>query len=132
MDSIRAKFTSQQKQIRPGCKVSGEVSWKVRKLGKRQQKVTVVLYWDTCGRGSTDEEAVEVLKFPVNGRLSGTEKFKIQLPDGPSSFEGRLISLQWHLQAYLGELDSEVPFVLSETGKPVQLPSAEYNGLKGG
>ena len=131
MDKIEVRFDCRPEEVRPGANVSVTVSWQVSELSRKQKKVEVFLCWETSGRGTTDKETVESIEVEVAERLYGSEKVEFTMPVGPRSFEGRLISLQWELQAWLGDLSDKVHFVLSEDGNVVNLPTAEYKGLKG-
>jgi len=134
MDKLELNFNDQSSDIRPGGVLKGEVSWRVEKLAKLSRKeraVEVALGWETSGKGTQDAEQVVVQKIRVEGKVSGVADFELNLPREPWSFEGRLISLKWYVQASLENVVALEDVVLSADGQPVILPQAEYGGLKG-
>jgi hypothetical protein len=59
--------------------------------------VQLYLLWYTEGKGDEDTAIVEQLELAA-GELRGDVRFSVKLPEGPYSFEGRYISLQWALE----------------------------------
>jgi len=79
---------------RPGEKVEGSVSWH---LDADADAVEVRLFWYTAGKGSRDVEVVES-KHVAQPEISGTREFEFNIPRGPYSFSGKLITLAWAIE----------------------------------
>jgi hypothetical protein len=52
------------------------------------------LVWNTTGKGDRDLSIPQTVTFPAPS-LSGSQTTTVQLPWGPYSFSGKLISLIW-------------------------------------
>ncbi len=60
----------------------------------------VVLRYFTEGRGDTNSNDVWVIPVDVDSFGNATERFHIPVPpDGPISYDGRLIRLRWEVRA---------------------------------
>ena len=57
------------------------------------------LGWTTAGKGTIDY-AIEKSIAIENARPSETREVKLQLPEAPYSFSGKLISLVWSLELF--------------------------------
>lgn len=79
----------------PGETVQGTVRWV---LDKAPQKIEVVLFWTTQGKGSTDMGVAAREEWVEPGAF-GEKAFGLSLPHAPLSFSGQLISLDWHIEA---------------------------------
>jgi hypothetical protein len=78
----------------PGERVEGQASWE---LPEAPRALEVRLFWSTSGRGDEDQEVVAVEEVPSPGP-SGWVRFGFDLPPGPYSFSGRLVSLAWAIE----------------------------------
>jgi len=87
LDGGRSAFT-------PGERVEGQASWE---LEKPPRELEVRLFWVTSGRGDTDQSQVAVEPVPSPG-ASGWVRFSFELPPGPYSFSGKLVSLGWAIE----------------------------------
>ena len=103
----------------PGERVEGQVSWE---LPEAPRSLEVRLFWTTSGRGDEDQEIVAVEQVP-SPAASGWLRFSFQLPAGPYSFSGRLVSLGWALElvAPHEEMAASVPIVVGPEGREVRI-----------
>ena len=109
-DDGRAAFT-------PGEVLRGRISWR---LDDSPRRMSLRLFWHTSGRGTTDVRVVDEIVLS-NAAAAGSERFALQLPSGPYSFSGRLISLIWSLELLVdpgGHVERR-DLVVSSTGKEV-------------
>jgi len=85
------------------------------------------LIWVTSGKGTRDVEVVDRLRFDQPGP-GGDREFTFDLPEGPYSFAGTLVSLQWALEMVVepGEDSSRLDLVVSPT--PVEVRLAPVDG----
>lgn len=80
---------------RPGEIVLGSVTWR---LEKEPVGLEIRLFWFTSGKGTRDVEVVDTHRLESPG-TSGSADFALQVPRGPYSFSGRLITLSWAVEA---------------------------------
>lgn len=104
---------------RPGEKLQGRFSWE---LEKPVEGLELRIFWHTQGKGTRDIGMVarQPLASP---HLQGWRDFTYELPDGPWSFSGTLITLSWvaEIVTVPGEQGEHVEFVLSPTGTELHL-----------
>jgi hypothetical protein len=82
----------------------------------------VRLYWRTQGKGTVDLEIVRSVKFQGVGQ-SDRRPFAIELPPGPYSVSGKLISILWGVELVAepkGDSDN-VEILISPTGEELRL-----------
>lgn len=84
-----------QHNYQPNMTVTGEVLWDFK---KKPRSLTLQLVWYTQGRGSKDKRVLEKQKIATSQR--GMEAFQFELPEGPYSFSGKLISLTWAIECF--------------------------------
>lgn len=111
----------------PGETVEGTASWH---LDPPAETVELRLLWYTQGKGDQDVGVVTTLPFPEPA-AKDRRSFSLQLPDGPYSFSGKLISLTWALElvAEPGSRASRVEITVSPTRREILLvPSAAAAG----
>jgi hypothetical protein len=103
----------------PGERVEGQASWE---LPAAPEALEVRLFWATSGRGDADQEVVAVEEVPSPGP-SGWLRFGFQLPPGPYSFSGRLVSLAWGIELVApGEdLAGSVAIVVGPEGREARI-----------
>ncbi len=80
---------------RPGEAARGSVAWL---LEEEAEAVELRLFWFTSGKGTRDVEVVASHRIASPGS-AGTAAFELQVPRGPYSFSGRLITLSWAVEA---------------------------------
>jgi hypothetical protein len=103
----------------PGEVVTGTVSWSLRKEPKQIQ---VRLFWFTRGKGTPDLQ-VALQALIGDSKISGEQSFSLQVPNGPYSFTGNLISIVWGLEAVVeptGQSD-RIEIVCAPAGRSIDL-----------
>jgi len=107
--------------FRPKSKLTGVAEWQ---LDHEVRAVEVRLIWFTQGKGTQDVQIVDRRRWetPV---MMGSERFEFQLPEGPQSFSGTLISLTWALELVIekGKETQRVEFFLSPFDAEIDLRS---------
>lgn len=79
---------------RPGDAVSGRIEWA---FDRPADALELRLFWYTEGRGDRDAGVARSLRIETPGP-TGSQRFELDLPSGPYSFSGRLVSLIWALE----------------------------------
>ena len=103
--------------------VSGTVSWR---FGAPPSKVELRLLWYTEGKGERDLSVVQVVPFEAPG-ADDRRSFKIELPPGPYSVTGRLVSIRWALEAVAevsepgGDRSARTEITVAPEGREVRL-----------
>jgi len=123
MKPITLQLNGNRSAFRPGERIDGIVSWN---LDASLPAIEVRLFWYTRGKGTDNVEIVRTELFD-NPRPSDQRAFSFELPEGPYSFSGTLISLIWGIEAlWEGSADAtRLEFVLSPTQQEVILGTAE-------
>jgi hypothetical protein len=105
----------------PGDEIEGTVRWR---LDPPPQSLEVRLFWYTQGKGDQDVGVVATLPLAGPG-IEDRRSFRFQLPVGPYSFSGKLISLLWAIEAVAepGSASERCEITVSPTGQEVVLPS---------
>lgn len=97
-----------------GAVISGTFSWRRE---DEPRLARVALRYSTEGRGDTDREEAAFIDFPP--LHSGQHRFSLTVPvDGPITYEGDLITLQWEVRGHLDvalrkDPDSAQPLVVT-------------------
>lgn len=114
----------------PGDTLEGDASWH---LEEEPEWVGVRLYWRTEGKGDQDVDVVARERWEAPGADAGSRAFRFELPEGPYSFSGKLITLYWGLElvAEPGGALFHVDLTVSPTGGEIRLGSAEPDGEDG-
>ncbi len=115
--TIDIEIQDNQTSFLPGQTLTGTVRWMCSEPPK---KAALQLIWFTQGKGDEDVGLAEEVKFE-NPYGSDEHPFAFQLPAGPYSFSGRLITLAWALEL---QVDKEVirkEIILSPSGEEVSL-----------
>ena len=108
---------------RPKDFVEGAVLWEMDAPPKRAE---IRLLWFTRGKGT--EDGVTVAEEKLGGPRAGdTRTFKLQLPEAPYSFSGRLISLIWVVELVIapGNHFERIEIVMGPEGREIILPAGE-------
>ena len=119
MSGLNIDITDNQQTFLPGQVLSGTVHWNDQRSAK---DAFLRLLWYTEGRGTEDIGIVESLDLPDT--LSGRYSFEFNLPIGPYSFSGRLISLIWALELQVGKEWLRKEIALSPTGSEILLEAS--------
>ena len=119
MTPFNVEITGGKTRFRPGEKLEGVVRWE---FAKAPESVTVRLSWRTKGKGTEDSSLVETVPFE-RPLASGQQAFHIPLPAGPYSFSGKLISLDWSVEAVAKPAgkSNRINITLSPTGDEILL-----------
>ena len=106
----------------PGQTLAGTVAWE---LPAAPQTVAVRLLWYTSGKGDQDVGVVDAVDLPTPAAAE-RRRFTFQLPEGPHSFSGQLISLQWAVEATADPAGAttRVEIVVAPRGEEKRLPEA--------
>ena len=92
---IAIRLKDDKKEYAPGETLAGTIEWS---LDEAPESIELCLVWFTAGRGTQDISVVE--RQPLNNVHRGGERpFSFTLPPGPPSFEGKLITLRWAVEA---------------------------------
>src|SRR5258706_6277820 len=103
---------------RSGESLEAEAEWE---LDAPVSALELRLCWTTeSGYGS--QEPVVVRTERMEGlEAKGRRKVRLDLPDAPWSFEGKLFSLQWFVEVSSDDhISRKARFVLSPTGAPIR------------
>lgn len=85
------------------------------------ERIEARLIWKTTGKGTTDR-VIAVADTRENPPAAGRWETTLRIPvESPSSYDGRLISIDWIAEANTGVRDdnAERAIVVSPTGKPL-------------
>jgi hypothetical protein len=117
---IRLGLLDNKTDYAPGEEIEGAVLWEFDAAPK---SVELHLVWGTRGKGTADGTIVETISFE-NPKPGDTRTFKLRLPDGPYSMDGKLISIIWALEliAQPGKKSAEVEITVGPSRRPVRLP----------
>lgn len=121
MDSLSIEIQDGANAFLPGEVVTGTASWQLDLLA---QTAELRLFWYTHGKGDQDVGVVSTVSFASPG-LQDRRPFSINLPAGPFSFSGKLISLCWALELVIepGSRASRTEITISPTRMEILLPS---------
>ncbi|HTL59224.1 MAG TPA: hypothetical protein VL361_26360 [Candidatus Limnocylindrales bacterium] len=119
MNELKIDLADARTAYEPGEEVAGSVSWQ---FDKPARDVELRLFWFTRGRGIEDAGVIETIRFEQPLQQE-TRLFRLQLPQAPYSFSGKLISLVWALElvSESGKAVSRQEIVMAPAGKEVQL-----------
>lgn len=122
MNRLTIHMPEDRKAFRPGEEVVGEVAWE---LEKDPESVELRLGWFTRGKGTIDADTVWSVRWD-DARQRDRREFRLQLPDGPYSFSGKLISLIWELELTVrpGDLSERLELVVGPHAAEVVLGDA--------
>lgn len=112
------QLDTHERRLAPGSRVGGVARWTSDEALKQAR---VLALWTTSGKGTRDEGAGAQHDFGPP-RRTDEQRFELRLPEGPLSFEGHLITLEWKLELVLDdEIVAELDFVLSPFDQPIVL-----------
>lgn len=101
-DRLRIDLPGADEPRLPGSTVSGTVEWA---LDRAPEALELRLFWYTEGRGDRDAGVARSLRIASPG-AAGSQPFALDLPSGPYSFSGRLVSLVWALELVVSPGDA--------------------------
>ncbi len=123
MKEIRIDLPTEQRSFRPGETIEGVVSWACDDMPKA---VDVRLLCYTTGKGTQDVMVAEVMQID-DPLASDSRVFSFRAPDGPPSFNGRLVSLTWAIDAVadlkglFADICARTDVVIAPEGKAIGL-----------
>jgi hypothetical protein len=120
MNALTLSFHQDLTRYFPGETLRGTLQWQ---LTKDEKQLNVQLLWYTTGESVRNAHIAEVTTVDNPG-LQGERTFEFTLPEGPHSFEGKLITLNWGVEvtAPRNKQSETKTFTLSPTGEPIKLP----------
>jgi hypothetical protein len=123
MSSLSLQLADARTKYRPGERVEGVAFWELPELPR---SLEVRLYWRTQGKGTVDLEIVRSVTFE-GVALNDRRPFSFDLPTGPYSVSGKLVSIVWgvELVAEPGGKADNVEITISPTGEEVRLDRGE-------
>ncbi len=116
---MNVQLADDRTKYRPGERLEGVAFWE---LGLPPKSVALRLYWRTQGKGTVDLKIVRPGKFD-RPAASDRRPFSIDLPPGPYSVSGKLVSIVWGVELVAepkGE-SGNVEITISPTGEEVRL-----------
>ena len=115
---IRIQLNETKEVYAPGEPIAGSVTWNE----EQASSLEVRLFWYTTGKGDRDVELMAIQEFEVLG-AAGSHKFQFSAPSRPDSFSGKLITLQWAIEAILrpSEVTTLQTLTISRSGKEINL-----------
>lgn len=121
MNGFHIEIADKRTGFAPGETMDGAVSWQ---LETQSTRAYLRLFWFTRGKGNEDMEVVSEILFD-NPRASETRLFTLTLPESPYSFNGKLVSVAWALEAGAEGVDAAFrqEIVIAPSGQPVRLIS---------
>jgi len=120
MDELIIQIEDEQTAFLPEQTVRGQVRWS-RPVPPK--KASLQLFWYTQGKGDEDTGLVEKIRFEAPQAID-KQRFEFQLPVGPYSFSGRLISLTWALELHVDKEFLRRELVVSPHGSEILLKGA--------
>ncbi|NOZ94806.1 MAG: hypothetical protein GXP47_08730 [Acidobacteria bacterium] len=122
MGELRIELAGGRSWARPGAVLSGTVRWE---LDEPPGRLELRLLWYTEGRGSRDVGVVRREGFEAP-ESSGKLSFRLSVPPGPYSFEGRIVTLRWlvEAEAQRSGLVAQESLVVAPTPVPVDIKTA--------
>jgi len=118
MSELNIKLDSDTNIFAPGQTVEANISWL---LDEQPEKLSLALHWHTQSRAGEESGMADCLEIEGPGR-SGSHDFAFQIPSGPYSFKGRLLSIEWVLElAALPGIDlARQPIIVSPTATTIK------------
>jgi len=119
MNEMSLELEDGRTSFRPSEQVAGTVMWVSDEAPRR---IRVELLWSTGGKGTVDEKVVDFLEIP-SPPARGNAAFRLQLPDQPWTFSGKLVSVIWAVRAVAepGEAQVYTEIIVSPTGREIDL-----------
>ena len=105
------------------CKPGELLKWTVVwEFDSTPSKLSIEISWRTCGKGTDDSETVFSEEWSPDS-ATGERSFEYQMPRGPLSVRGNLVTIGWSIECKSKRPDDQdtMPFVLSHLDRPVQL-----------
>ncbi|MHC4908758.1 MAG: hypothetical protein ACYTF9_03450 [Planctomycetota bacterium] len=91
-------LADETRRYRPGQRIEGVAAWS---LEEAPPAMHLSLIWFTSGKGDRDLGLRELITYE-SVLANDSHTFSITVPDGPTSFSGRLLSIAWVLELAIG------------------------------
>ena len=114
-DQLRLEMLDDRIKFRPGATIEGIAALE---LERPVRHLHVHLCWHTEGRGTEDAAVVDTVTFddpkPIDAQI-----FRFTAPNGPYSYDGSLIAIQWRIEIEAKGVKTtpHVPLVISPTAE---------------
>lgn len=111
---IRIQIEKKRPNFRPGEAINGIVQWQE----VHGDVLEIRLVWYTAGDSGGDAETVAIHKIaPL--QPAGRDPFQFTAPHRPLSYDGKLFSVNWALEALVfpAQAGLQLDLVISNTGK---------------
>lgn len=117
MNTFEITLDGGRNEFRPNELIKGNARWH---LTKAPRAIELHLFTYTQGKGDRDTSIYKSQTFEHAGAQE-SRAFQFELPFGPYSFSGKLISLCWAIELVaIGTKEiAQVDFTLSPTGKEI-------------
>jgi len=115
---IKIEFDKATDSFQPGEQIAGTVTWSE----EDGNSLEIRLFWYTVGKGDRDFELIENREVEPFAS-SGSKRFQFTAPTRPHSFSGKLISLQWSIEAIVfpQETTSRRDLIISNSEREINL-----------
>ncbi|MFW6060111.1 MAG: hypothetical protein ACODAQ_08005 [Phycisphaeraceae bacterium] len=121
MSQLKLETHDNRTQFAPGQMIEGLAGWQVEEPPER---VTLYLFWHTTGKGDRDVGVIDKLEYE-NAVAVDAQIFSFKAPDGPYSYDGKLIAIHWALELVVepGHRVERLDLIISPTGAPITPPA---------
>ncbi len=126
MSWLRIKTLGARTTFQPGEVLAGTADWDLEPPTKPGHAVELRLLWVCQGLHPAPPYLylVDSIRFEAPA-LVGSQDFGLQIPEGPYSFEGRLLAIRWALEAVVGgTVLGRLDLVVSPTEEPVRVQAS--------
>jgi hypothetical protein len=103
--------------FKPGETITVDSEWF---LDEDADAIEIRLFWYTSGTGTRDVGLVQARRVEAPERI-GSRSFQVRVPRGPYSFSGKLITLQWAVEAVVLPSGDTERFDLTIGPQPVEV-----------
>jgi hypothetical protein len=117
VSTLRIATTGNGTWFHPGGTLDGAISWEI---APGAAALELRLFWYTSGKGTEEAEIVDSLRVE-RPETAGERPFRFDLPEGPCSFSGRLITLRWALELVLEPSEEVERLDLLVAPRPVEI-----------
>jgi hypothetical protein len=114
---LTLEITDGRTWFKPGEFIEGRASWY---LDKEADAIEIRLFWYTSGKGTRDV-GIETTLEVERPEKSGYRDFSFTVPEGPYSFSGKLITLQWSIEVVVPSTDETERVDFTVGPRPVEV-----------
>jgi hypothetical protein len=100
MTQPRLELKTEYDAFFPGTIAASRVVWDVGEGNPPPIGIEARLVWSTSGKGDKDRKVIKNIRWEPN-KPQGERQVNFQLPWGPYSFSGKLISLIWAIEVIM-------------------------------